>query len=478
MANNADEQNRSDSRKKRFIHYFLGRRGLVLLVVLLVGGFLFGKRSHSQSEWERYQKELIASGEHLDWEYFIPPKIPDAENFYAAPGMKQTFQRLRNPNVIPATNNYVLWNLPTGSKWSELKGEEEFVSSPNGNSYPISVILNWEKTNGAFLKIFYDACQRPKARLIGDYSHPFYEVPNFVSMRVAGMALATLAKAHLLNAEPEKALHDLDGIQRLIDCLENGPTLVEAMIRVALIGLYVDVVRFGFEKNAWKNDQLVELQTPLAKYRCLPGVAHSMRAEVAQVLRLSKMVPLDEWSSSGPVRFSWDWKGMNRYAESVVMRIRFSAARERNLLNYTRYMEMSFKAFDKNGERYFPKHAAAQIAVLSSLPNSAGNILAMRAIPNFTKAYETAAKNQVQADHARLACALELFRRKEGHYPERLEELLPQYIAKLPIDPLSGETFKYRRTNQDDFALYGVGADEKDDGGNAATDWVWVKPEK
>ncbi len=474
MHRDAVQQSPAVSQKKRMLGFLLSWRGFMLMVVLLVGALLFGKQSRSQSEWELYQKEFIASGEHLDWEYFIPPKIPEAENFYAAPGMKQIFQRMRNPDVIPATNNLVLWNLPPQGNWSELKGKEEFISSPNGYSYPTSIVLNWEKTNRVFLDLFYDACQRPKARLLGSYNRPFYDLPNFVGMRVAAQSLATLARAHLVNEEPDKALRDLAGIERLIDCLENGPTLVEAMIRVALIGLYVESVRFGFEKNAWEDEQLVALQKPLLKFRCLPGVAHSLKAEVAQVVRSAETLPFDELRGGGPVRFSWDWKGIGNYFESIIQRVRFASARERNLLTYTRLMQMSFKVFDAKGERYYPKESTAQTARFSSLSNSAGNILSLIAIPNFVKAYETAAKNQTQADQAMLVCALELFRRKEQHYPETLEELVPQYIATLPIDVLSGNIYQYRRKGLNDFVLYGVGVDETDDGG-AASDWVWGK---
>src|ERR1035437_5977417 len=35
-----------------------------------------GKRA-----WERYKHELEAQGEKLDWKDYIPPPVPDAQNF-------------------------------------------------------------------------------------------------------------------------------------------------------------------------------------------------------------------------------------------------------------------------------------------------------------------------------------------------------------------------------------------------------------
>jgi hypothetical protein len=51
----------------------------------------------------------------------------------------------------------------------------------------------------------------------------------------------------------------------------------------------------------------------------------------------------------------------------------------------------------------------------------------------------------------------------------------------LPNDSLTGEPYKYRRTDNDHFVLYSVGWNEKDDGGvpgkvlfdDANRDWVW-----
>ena len=46
---------------------------------------------------------------------------------------------------------------------------------------------------------------------------------------------------------------------------------------------------------------------------------------------------------------------------------------------------------------------------------------------------------------AGLAVRLEAFRRDHGAYPEKLEELVPQYLAKLPEHPLRGKPFGYTR---------------------------------
>jgi len=63
-----------------------------------------------------------------------------------------------------------------------------------------------------------------------------------------------------------------------------------------------------------------------------------------------------------------------------------------------------------------------------------------------------------------LVVALELYRLRQGAYPESLDALVPDYLPEMPLDPFAGKAFRYRRTD-DNFRLYSVGQNMKDDGG-------------
>jgi hypothetical protein len=108
---------------------------------------------------------------------------------------------------------------------------------------------------------------------------------------------------------------------------------------------------------------------------------------------------------------------------------------------------------------------------------------------------QNAAKKFVQAqsstDLARIAIALERHHLAHASYPESLDALVPQWIAKLPHDVINGQPLKYRRTETNSFILYSVGWNEKDDGGTVVMgsgktpsvdqsqgDWVWASEAK
>src|SRR5471032_515482 len=53
--------------------------------------------------WKNCKKALAAKGEEMDWNAYIPPPVPDDQNFFKAPQMKEWFVRHKNataPNEL------------------------------------------------------------------------------------------------------------------------------------------------------------------------------------------------------------------------------------------------------------------------------------------------------------------------------------------------------------------------------------------
>lgn len=92
---------------------------------------------------------------------------------------------------------------------------------------------------------------------------------------------------------------------------------------------------------------------------------------------------------------------------------------------------------------------------------------------------------------ARTACALERYRIAHGEYPQTLNELAPQFIAKVSCDLVNGQPLHYRLTPDGQFILYSIGWKQRDAGGTVIyegttktwpdrdkSDWVWRYPPK
>jgi hypothetical protein len=65
---------------------------------------------------------------------------------------------------------------------------------------------------------------------------------------------------------------------------------------------------------------------------------------------------------------------------------------------------------------------------------------------------------------AMTALAIEQFRNQYERLPEKLAELVPQFLSREPEDPFAGNTLQYRR-NSAGYVVYSVGRDSSDDGG-------------
>jgi hypothetical protein len=144
---------------------------------------------------------------------------------------------------------------------------------------------------------------------------------------------------------------------------------------------------------------------------------------------------------------------------------------------------------DIESKRAFPSQVAANAIKSEPLAAEAGKwpaffrreMVAALMLPALTRLPCKAASMQTATDQAAVACALERYRLANGQFPDSLQALVPSFIAHLPNDVITGDSFKYRRTDDGRFVLYSVGWNEKDDGGipgknmfdTSEGDWVW-----
>jgi hypothetical protein len=337
------------------------------------------------------------------------------------------------------------------------------------------------------LDLLREALKRPCARMDSDYERPFERpMPNFVRMRTMAQMLSQRAQCYLLLGQSEAAWHELALVRGLCRMLEakpasDCPTLVEAMIDVAISGLYTSIIADGLRLHAWRDPELAAMQKQLSDINLPPLVRVAFVAERAATCRIF------ETSSPAELRklfFLRNEPGglWGRLKNPAFLLITFAP---RGWV-YQNMCAMAIRAplilgiFDVPNNQVLPRRAEDirnQIeTTFSAFPPY--TFLAQEATPNFVKASQTMARNQTLANEAFVACWLERYRLAHGQYPETLEALVPQFAEKLPHDIVGGQPLKYHRTADGQFVLYSVGWNETDDGGVPGKttpdgDWVW-----
>lgn len=93
-----------------------------------------------------------------------------------------------------------------------------------------------------------------------------------------------------------------------------------------------------------------------------------------------------------------------------------------------------------------------------------GDLIARLCLRSHEKTAILEATRQQQVILIDVGFALAAWHVEHGHYPEKLADLVPDYLAELPRDQFREATLNYRRTKQG-YVLYSVGPNSNDEKG-------------
>jgi hypothetical protein len=108
----------------------------------------------------------------------------------------------------------------------------------------------------------------------------------------------------------------------------------------------------------------------------------------------------------------------------------------------------------------------ARIDKISNSPQRYRYMLSLISIPNFSRAAQTAIRAETERQLTLAALAITRFEMRHGKFPSGFEELVPEFLAAEPWDPMSGKPLGYR-LKDGGFVVYSVGEDGIDNGGDA-----------
>jgi len=84
---------------------------------------------------------------------------------------------------------------------------------------------------------------------------------------------------------------------------------------------------------------------------------------------------------------------------------------------------------------------------------------------------ENIKKHSANVEICRTGLALKIYKIKNKTYPEKLENLVPAFLDKVPIDPFSGKNIVYNKSSSW-FQIYSFGPNMRDDGGISREDKI------
>ena len=483
------------------------RRILIALavVVTLVAIFYAEEDWRGKRAWKNYQREWEAKGEKFDWQAFVPPAVPDDQNFFTAPIFTNMLigKIVMNPwhsdgspdwhaekdqigylggegraSITDLKTFQASYRNPTNASLAK-----EFPIAPRPQTPAADVLFALGKFDSAVEEL-RQASQRPYASVPLNYEDEFNSAsslyPVLAELKRCTQVLQLRAVAELADGQSAKALDDVKLMLYLNNSLRNSPFLISHLVRIAIVAIGLQPVWEGLAEHKWSNKQLAALDTELAGVDFLADYGYVMRGERAFAIawfenqrRTREMI---SYTDAGIVTNKLTFMpGAYFYQNELA----FAQVQQRWILPLV----------DTNSRVISP--AALQRvndAVNAQMKHySPYKVQALMLVPTLEATVRKIAAVQASIDLARVACALERYRLAHNEYPETLDALAPQFIAQVPHDIINGQPLHYRLKAKDQFVLYSVGWNETDDGGqvvltkNGSVDreksnWVWQYP--
>jgi len=359
-------------------------------------------------------------------------------------------------------------------------------------------VLDELKPSEPYLAELSAASQRPYARYQVNYDleNPWgILLPHLAGIKTVCQRLQLRACASLAAGQSEAALADVKLMLYLGDSIRDEFFLISYLVRLAILQQAAQPIWEGLAEHRWAEAQLQELQTRLLEYDLLTDMKHPLEGERAAGILTAELLSRQKCQLSNLLG---DANPSSSALADLLGRIAPHGWYYLEQLNYCRFYEQQLGGtFDREKRRIFPAQIASHAhefereiggGRLGKGAHAAlhHRFLATLLLPSLGKVTIKTAMVQTALDQAALACALERYRLANGRFPENLDALQARFLAQLPHDLITGEPYRYRRTDDGQFLLHSVGWDEKDDGGvpgkvlfdDKRGDWVWQYPSR
>ncbi len=253
---------------------------------------------------------------------------------------------------------------------------------------------------------------------------------------------------HASQGDAEAAVTAIKDGLRLSDSLRREPALIGYLVRIACLGLTLNSLERSLSLTSFTDGQLKELSDALTRTGNTLDFARALITERCHMIEI--------------------WRDPSRLGPggpSVPIRM-LPGMRQTWLSDILNYMEAQIEATQlppvERLRRF--RRIRDEIQQLSFL-----HAIAKITTPAMTRVAELDLRARAHLELAKTALALERYRLAGRKVPERLEELVPQYLKEVPSDPFDGNPIRYRRTDPG-YCLYSVFEDGQDNGGKEKAD--------
>jgi hypothetical protein len=278
----------------------------------------------------------------------------------------------------------------------------------------------------------------------------------------ARFAAAAAGLDHL-EARDDDALRTLQDTMAMGVNLNSGESYPQALGGISCVALADQVATVILRSGQPSPDALRAHARRMRELRLrLPGLRRTMCYEAARA-----DAQMESWEFMGPRELRRDYQALKSVesdasgTQYILAQVKAGSTREWLQDRYARLVDEVDRP--PRASQYAAMWGQAQADAAARHDSTAAEML-FWVNPGVLATYRSMV-GQLAAEE--IIAALELCKREHGAYPAGLQELVPAYLADVPVDPFTDDPMVYRPVHGG-YVLYGLGPNMADDGGVSA----------
>lgn len=487
-------------------------RGLKILiaVVMVIGAVTLVSVIHHyqlRAATEAYIAKLKAQGEPMELAQVVPPPVPPEQN--GVPFITNALVSLRYESIAGSNMPPTMRMISPGKAmigWQQPK-----IIGYSGTNTWENLGLELSAAKGD-LESFQNLTNHPILDFSLDYGKGIdLLLPYLYSLRCSAQWLSASALYDLHEGNPKSACANAREILAIAKGESDERILISQLVRIAVAAIGVNATWEILQASNLSDNDLAQLQrdwqsldftkpleqalmferieniqeygqtrTSSEKFNELWGYFYAPGASTNQVLPPTEKRALF-LRKCDELRWRWIWSYQDELYGLQSLQVVIDATR---MTETNKPFDITESFARTNLVRLNERHSVNPMNGLRDLFGGGPFIAALR------KAVQTETARNVVIT----AIALKRYEHQYHHLPNKLNELVPEYLKSVPTDCIDGQPLRYRRNADGTFLLYSVGENGKDDGGNpalekgfeslnyhnwqdsVALDWVWPQP--
>lgn len=303
-------------------------------------------------------------------------------------------------------------------------------------------IEQYLEMNRETLSLLAEAAQYNESRYEVDFTQGWLpDCPHLSNLRYHARLLSLKAMQHAHQGEAEEALQAIEQMFAVADSLKQEPTLISLLVRISIQTLAPNRLEMLMDHIEPDDAQINALSQRLSEADDSQAMERALVGERAIIVGI--------FENQNDV--------LGEDAGGITA-MRFVGLLGRDQLAYMTYMEKIIEQVRDPAVEVFDEDA--YIENLSEY-----YIVTRLLAPGFNSAINADKMGQAHNRSAVPALAAKRYQLRHGRWPDKLDDLVPEFLEAAPIDPFDDQPMRYKITETGGIVVYSIGQDSEDNGG-------------